>query len=121
MTIATANEMVARQLSKRKAITCPSCQAEISLVSMVRIEDESSVRFRISPKPGSLLTAATVGGMLSQLARINDIASRSMGLRCETLVRGAATDEHGEVTFDLLLMNAPTKRGRKKRIEGEQT
>lgn len=97
-------EAIARQLSS-KAITCPHCQGEVHISPVAKLVAESGISFRIAPKPGSFLSAATVGGVLIQIGKLNAALARDMGFRCATLVKHVSCDETGEITFDLLLLN----------------
>jgi len=87
---------------------CQACGHEANLEWVASFEAEHRLSFKLSPHPGALLQAKTIGGTLSALAGLMKSATKPFGIVSEVLVEGVEVVD-GAVTFHLLVTNNPTR------------
>jgi hypothetical protein len=87
-------------------IKCPHCSGDIHIEAGLRLPPETSVRWAITPKPGEMLSADTVGGTLTDVRKLFRSLGRELGVTTETLVE--KIEMNGEtIVFHLRVINAP--------------
>lgn len=88
-------------------VRCPHCENDFEVDVEVELPAETKLRWAITPMPGQMLSASTVGGSLTALHKLLAAAGRTLGARTETLVEGMSIQEDGALVFDLRVLNAP--------------
>lgn len=83
---------------------CPNCAHEAELEECSKLDAENSVHFKLYPKPGSLMTAKTVGGTLSALEGLLRALAKEHNMKADVLVESVST-ENGAIDFALRILN----------------
>lgn len=92
------------QDDQEQAIKCPHCEKEFGLnVKAVR-NAQTVLSFVITPEPGHMLSAGSIGGMLSAFERLMNVMSKDMGGHCLTMIKGMAVEASGALKFDFLIV-----------------
>lgn len=63
--------------------------------------ESQTLSYKITPLPGNLMAAASVGRQLTAIAKL--LEATEDGLRWKTLLRGIYTGADGTITFDLAI------------------
>lgn len=85
-----------------ETLTCPHCSKKLGLEVTSKLMNESRVSFVMTPHPGELLQAKTVGGSIAEIAKIMIANDRDLGCRTTVLVEGISCKD-GEITARFLL------------------
>ena len=88
-------------------LCCPHCAQEFHVEAEARLPPETKLRFSITPRPGEMVSASTVGGTMTEMQKLLAAVGRSMGAKTVTLVEGLSTGEDGALHIDLRVLNAP--------------
>lgn len=81
---------------------CPSCKSEIAANYVADLTKDSRFSMVLSPKPGELMQAQTVGGMLVDMDKLFAAINKESGVKTILLVEGISQREDGALTFDFL-------------------
>jgi len=82
---------------------CPHCHEPLTFETVVEIKNQSRIKFSISPNPGELMTAKTIGGSLTNLESLLKEIGRGLKAPTEIMVEKIDTDEAGTIVFHLLI------------------
>lgn len=100
-------------------VNCSQCGHEMSFETVAEAMDESRMSFTVTPQPGNLISASTIGGTVTQMDKMLRTITRDLGAKTVTLVERVVTEDDGTIRFDLLIARAegkPAKR-RKKAVQ----
>jgi hypothetical protein len=87
---------------ERSSVHCPNCDHELSVGLVAQCTKESRVAWKIYPKPGELMNAATVGGTLVDVGKLLKAVGKEQGLRVDILVESVTSNQEA-ITFNLLI------------------
>lgn len=73
---------------------------------VAKLGDKQRMTYRITPMPGALLPAGSLGGQLSALADLFRALGRQDGLNLKTLVSDISMDDDGSINFELYIIPA---------------
>lgn len=83
---------------------CPHCQQESEITARAYLPATTRLAFRLTPKPGELMSAKAVGGSLKGLYDLNRAIGKDVGANCTTLVESVEMND-GEITFHVRIVN----------------
>jgi hypothetical protein len=95
---------------------CPQCNYEFDVHAVAKMREESVLHFRMSPAPGELLDARTIGDTLSQVRNLLKSFGKDAGVPTDVLVKSATTLEDGTVDFELIVVRFEKAEARSKRF-----
>lgn len=101
LAVASSGEQ-AKTTSTPSAV-CPHCSEPLSLGLVARAEAESSLTYKITPKPGCLIDIETIGGTLNALSKLLKSVGKDMSTNTTVLLKNATTHDNGEIQFDVLI------------------
>jgi hypothetical protein len=85
-------------------ICCPACGHKANINLTAYLPRETKLAFRLTPKPGELMSAKAIGGSLKALYDLNRSIGKDMGANCTTLVENVEMKD-GEITFHVHIVN----------------
>jgi hypothetical protein len=106
---------------EKPPLVCKGCGADLPKLELVaRATKESTVRWKISPHPGELIDAGTVGGSLEAMARLLTAVGRDAKVPTVVLVKSVSSGDDGSIEFDLVVMRWDAARDRKRRQQARK-
>jgi hypothetical protein len=84
-------------------INCPHCGGELHYDTVSRIMDRSRVSMKLYPHKGEMMQAHTVGGVITQMEKLQVAVAKEIGLKIILSVEKITTDADGAIKIDFLL------------------
>lgn len=73
---------------------------------VAKLGGKQRMQYRITPMPGALLPAGSLGGQLSALADLFQALGKQDGLNLKTLVSDIHMEHDGSISFELYIIPA---------------
>ena len=105
-----------------KGFTCPNCAHEFDMAFVAKMGEQSVLHWRLTPAPGELLDAKTIGDSLTKIRDLLKSFGRDAGVPTEVLVKSATTLEDGTIDIELLVTRfeqAEERRARRAKAKAE--
>ena len=91
------------ELETRETSACPHCAEKIAYNIVAKFKNLQRVKMKIEPNKDSMLSAETVGGVLSNLSELMKACAEQVGGTIIPLVEKIESDANGCVSMTLLL------------------
>ena len=104
---------------KRQELECPHCSTKIPFGLVAKFADKSRFAFKMTPAPGELMQAATIGGALTNMQKLLEATGKHVGIPTIVLVEKIEDDGAGGFTITMLSMRGEEAVRQKKRRRGK--
>lgn len=93
----------------QKPCACPKCGEPFSLEMVARAADESRFTLSLTPMPGEMFGAETIGGMITDTAALFQSANKAIGAPLSScMVERIDTEPNGRVSIRFVLCRVAT-------------
>lgn len=87
---------------------CPHCKEFVQLTAIE--DDDAGLTMEITPNEGQLLDARTVGGFITDTAKLMAATCKDAMIRTKTFVQSMETDADGKLRVRFLVTKASYKK-----------
>lgn len=101
------------------SVECPNCATAIPFSLVAKFANKSRLQFRLTPAPGELLQASTLGGALTNMQKMLEATGKHMSIPTVVLVEKIEDDGAGAFNVTLLCMRGDEALSRKKRARSK--
>lgn len=105
---------------EHEAVACPHCGKKLDFDVIATFQTRSRVKFSMSPAPGELFTAGTVGGLIDAAATLLKSVGRDTGVPTEVLVEKCVMAEDGRLDVDFLIARFEEAEDRARRFAAKR-
>lgn len=94
------------------SVICPKCNTELPVSVVAQIKDESRIAMAVTPADGELFDLRTIGGVLTNFAKVLEACGRQTGFKALVLLEGIDCEPDGKMTFRAIVCRTGNRKVR---------